>query len=100
MNASIEGSNPSFSVSAFAGGVAERSNAAVSKTVSGRKVRRGFKSLPLRFFAQPRAAPRPERRRYECIGVRKSPPIDVGAGERVANGPGGFLSLMGRRGWR
>jgi hypothetical protein len=32
----------------FAGGVAERSNAAVSKTVSGGFVRRGFKSLPLR----------------------------------------------------
>src|SRR5213596_2933538 len=31
-----------------AGGVAERSNAAVSKTVSGLWVRRGFKSLPLR----------------------------------------------------
>jgi hypothetical protein len=31
------------------GGVAERSNAAVSKTVSGSWVRRGFKSLPLRF---------------------------------------------------
>jgi hypothetical protein len=31
------------------GGVAERSNAAVSKTVSGLWVRRGFKSLPLRF---------------------------------------------------
>jgi hypothetical protein len=30
------------------GGVAERSNAAVSKTVSGGFVRRGFKSLPLR----------------------------------------------------
>src|SRR5205809_7378704 len=30
------------------GGVAERSNAAVSKTVSGLWVRRGFKSLPLR----------------------------------------------------
>src|SRR5439155_1026895 len=30
------------------GGVAERSNAAVSKTVSGSWVRRGFKSLPLR----------------------------------------------------
>jgi hypothetical protein len=30
------------------GGVAERSNAAVSKTVSGFWVRRGFKSLPLR----------------------------------------------------
>jgi hypothetical protein len=29
--------------------VAERSNAAVSKTVSGLWVRRGFKSLPLRF---------------------------------------------------
>jgi hypothetical protein len=28
--------------------VAERSNAAVSKTVSGGYVRRGFKSLPLR----------------------------------------------------
>jgi hypothetical protein len=32
------------------GGVAERSNAAVSKTVSGLWVRRGFKSLPLRFL--------------------------------------------------
>ena len=30
------------------GGVAERSNAAVSKTVSGFRLRRGFKSLPLR----------------------------------------------------
>src|SRR5215471_5128743 len=74
---SIEGSNPSFSASlscpggsaagetglraALAsevrclsvGGVAERSNAAVSKTVSGLWVRRGFKSLPLR-FSEPR----------------------------------------------
>ena len=32
----------------LAGGVAERSNAAVSKTVSGGNLRRGFKSLPLR----------------------------------------------------
>jgi plastocyanin len=32
--------------------VAERSNAAVSKTVSGFWVRRGFKSLPLRFFSR------------------------------------------------
>ena len=30
--------------------MAERSNAAVSKTVSGGFVRRGFKSLPLRSF--------------------------------------------------
>src|SRR2546423_3808769 len=44
---SIEGSNPSFSA-CKSGGVAERSNAAVSKTVSGGYVRRGFKSLPLR----------------------------------------------------
>src|SRR5258707_13699219 len=36
------------------GGVAERSNAAVSKTVSGFRVRRGFKSLPLRFTATER----------------------------------------------
>jgi hypothetical protein len=35
------------------GGVAERSNAAVSKTVSGLWVRRGFKSLPLRFLLAP-----------------------------------------------
>jgi hypothetical protein len=34
------------------GGVAERSNAAVSKTVSGGFVRRGFKSLPLRFSSR------------------------------------------------
>jgi hypothetical protein len=34
------------------GGVAERSNAAVSKTVSGGFVRRGFKSLPLRSLGQ------------------------------------------------
>ena len=41
-----------YSVAAVAlGGVAERSNAAVSKTVSGGFVRRGFKSLPLRFSA-------------------------------------------------
>jgi hypothetical protein len=42
------------------GGVAERSNAAVSKTVSGGYVRRGFKSLPLRLlkpFLGPRAFP-------------------------------------------
>ena len=45
MNTCIEGSNPSFS----AGGVAERSNAAVSKTVIRRKADRGFKSLPLRW---------------------------------------------------
>jgi hypothetical protein len=32
--------------------VAERSNAAVSKTVSGSWVRRGFKSLPLRSLLQ------------------------------------------------
>ena len=38
------------------GGVAERSNAAVSKTVSGGFVRRGFKSLPLRF-----SPPKPTR---------------------------------------
>src|SRR4051794_28437155 len=44
MNVSIEGSNPSFS----AGGVAERSNAAVSKTVIRFRADRGFKSLPLR----------------------------------------------------
>src|SRR3954467_939813 len=65
MNVSIEGSNPSFSVEAkppavrlsARGGVAERSNAAVSKTVSGFWVRRGFKSLPLRL--QPRAVAAP-----------------------------------------
>jgi hypothetical protein len=34
------------------GGVAERSNAAVSKTVSGGFVRRGFKSLPLRLLSR------------------------------------------------
>ena len=34
------------------GGVAERSNAAVSKTVTGGSVGRGFKSLPLRFGAE------------------------------------------------
>ncbi len=34
------------------GGVAERSNAAVSKTVSGGFVRRGFKSLPLRLTSR------------------------------------------------
>jgi hypothetical protein len=33
--------------------VAERSNAAVSKTVSGGFVRRGFKSLPLRLTEKP-----------------------------------------------
>src|SRR5664279_6237554 len=37
------------------GGVAERSNAAVSKTFSGFWVRRGFKSLPLR-STRPEAA--------------------------------------------
>ena len=37
--------------------MAERSNAAVSKTVSGGFVRRGFKSLPLRFPAGSRFAP-------------------------------------------
>ena len=37
------------------GGVAERSNAAVSKTVSGLWVRRGFKSLPLRYLSCSRA---------------------------------------------
>src|SRR6185437_7650906 len=40
---------PGYAVSRqIVGGVAERSNAAVSKTVSGGFVRRGFKSLPLR----------------------------------------------------
>jgi hypothetical protein len=53
MNVSIEGSNPSFSV----GGVAERSNAAVSKSDSGFRVLRGFKSLPLRFPQTRTAAP-------------------------------------------
>jgi hypothetical protein len=38
-----------FAYTGGVGGVAERSNAAVSKTVSGLWVRRGFKSLPLRF---------------------------------------------------
>src|SRR5437764_4968731 len=47
-NPCLEGSNPSFSV----GGVAERSNAAVSKTVRGGFVPRGFKSLPLRSTKQ------------------------------------------------
>lgn len=56
VNASIEGSNPSFSASrraspAPAGGVAERSNAAVSKTVSGRLLGREFESHPLRFLS-------------------------------------------------
>src|SRR5258708_9827659 len=66
MNVSIEGSNPSFSVPpgdrarspvrcTGRGGVAERSNAAVSKTVSGFWVRRGFKSLPLRSITRRRA---------------------------------------------
>jgi hypothetical protein len=41
-------SRPSVPCQPF-GGVAERSNAAVSKTVSGLWVRRGFKSLPLRY---------------------------------------------------
>ena len=36
--------------------MAERSNAAVSKTVSGFWVRRGFKSLPLRFASHARFA--------------------------------------------
>jgi hypothetical protein len=36
--------------------VAERSNAAVSKTVSGGFVRRGFKSLPLRLL-KPKPSP-------------------------------------------
>ena len=61
LNGSIEGSNPSFSalralrgplsratLGSPLGGVAERSNAAVSKTVTGGFVGRGFKSLPLR----------------------------------------------------
>ena len=67
MNVSIEGSNPSFS----AGGVAERSNAAVSKTVTGGSVRRGFESLPLRFvepfWLNGRRFPSFEHAEYETL---------------------------------
>jgi hypothetical protein len=44
--------------------VAERSNAAVSKTVSGLWVRRGFKSLPLRSIASSEGAACPRRASY------------------------------------
>jgi hypothetical protein len=60
------------------GGVAERSNAAVSKTVSGGYVRRGFKSLPLRLTSQKRLENR-------VWGILAGAPADAaGDGERPA----------------
>jgi hypothetical protein len=72
-----------------AGGVAERSNAAVSKTVSGGNLRRGFKSLPLRSFCA-----NPLLMRVCAVTTsspcsppesRKSTDLRI-TGERVANG--------------
>jgi hypothetical protein len=54
-------SRPSVPCQPF-GGVAERSNAAVSKTVSGLWVRRGFKSLPLRLIRRNSLRPTPAAR--------------------------------------
>jgi hypothetical protein len=60
------------------GGVAERSNAAVSKTVSGGFVRRGFKSLPLRLThgSPPRGEPWPFRLLSARRVPRKSSGVD------------------------
>jgi hypothetical protein len=44
-------------LSVSVGGVAERTNAAVSKTVTGLWVRRGFESLPLRLLVIAGARP-------------------------------------------
>src|SRR5215211_6486965 len=60
----------------------------VSKTVSGLWVRRGFKSLPLRFFAQPYDKLGASRRRAQSAGVRGSPLFRVLTGARLAHGIG------------
>src|SRR5205823_3542707 len=71
------------------GGVAERSNAAVSKTVSGGFVRRGFKSLPLRSTQRCASRGRTDelipRRASQCLYRRKTGAAVVDAARSVGD---------------